>query len=137
MSEEQLAILALLGAGAAAGGLVLTNRSVEPPSVWYRLLWPRDMNEKDVVAFFRQLAGDHRRHVLALEIVASGGRLSYRLGVAKRHSEGVVSALASHLPGVATELIDHDIAHAPTYAWHLSVNSVHRALRADHPDDRP
>ncbi len=112
MSEEQLAILALLGAGAAAGGLVLTNRSIESPSVWYRLMWPRDVHDKDVVAFFRQLAGDHRRHGVALEIVASGGRLSYRLGVAKRHGEGIVSALASHLPGLAAEVIDHDVVHA-------------------------
>ncbi len=135
MSEEQLAILALLGAGAAAGGLVLTNRSIESPSVWYRLMWPRDVHDKDVVAFFRQLAGDHRRHVVALEIVASGGRLSYRLGVAKRHGEGIVSALASHLPGLAAEVIDHDVVHAPTYAWQVAISSPHRAMRADRPEE--
>jgi hypothetical protein len=133
MSEDQLALIALLGAGAAAGGLALTGRSIEPPSIWYRLMWPREVDSSDVIAFFRHLAGDRRRHVLALEVVASGGRLSYRLGVARRHSEGILSALASHLPGVAAEVIEHDIVHAPAYAWQVSVSSPHRVLRTADP----
>ena len=129
MSEEQLALIALLGAGVAAGGLALQHPSVEPPSMWYRLTWPREVESDAVTAFFRQLAGDRRRHVLALEVVASGGRLSFRLGVAGRHSEAVLAALSSSLPGVATEVIEHDVVPAPSHAWQLSLTSAQRALR--------
>lgn len=137
MSDHELALLALLGASAAAtGGLVLSGRGpVERPSVWYRLLWPRDVDAGGVTAFLRQLAGDRRRHVLALEVVASGGRLSYRMGIAKRHSEAVLAALGAHLPGVAAEIIEHDIVHAPDYAWQVSLSSAHRALRTVDPDE--
>ena len=109
MSDQQMALMALLGGGAAAGGLALTRQGVEPPSVWYRLTWPRELDSDNVIAFLRHLAGDHRRHVLALEVVASKGRLSYRLGIAKRHSEAILAALSSYLPGAAAELIEHDI----------------------------
>ena len=48
MSDEQLAIIALLGAGAAAGGLALTRRRFEPPTDWYRLTWPREVDSDNV-----------------------------------------------------------------------------------------
>jgi Helicase HerA, central domain len=132
MSDEQLALIALLGAGAAASGLALTRRSVEPPSAWYRLTWPRDVDGDNVVAFFRHLAGDRRRHVVALEVVASEGRLSYRLGIAKPHSEAVLAALSSYLPGVAAKLIEHDIVRAPDAAWRVMVSVPQRVLRTTH-----
>ena len=52
MSDEQLILIALLGAGAAAGSLALTRRDIELPSVWYRLTWPREVDGDGVVAFF-------------------------------------------------------------------------------------
>ena len=129
MSDQQLALVALLGAGAAAGGLALTHDHVEPPSMWYRLSWPREMESDNVVALFRHLAGDRRRYVLALEVVASKGRLSYRVGIAKRHSQAVLAALSSYLPGAAAELIKDDTVAAPQFAWQITLSSPHRALR--------
>jgi len=135
VSEERLALIALLGAGAVAASLALPRPSVEAPSLWYRLSWPRQVESAAVTALFRQLAGDRRRHVLALEVVAAEGRLSYRLGIASRHSAAVLAALSSSLPGVAAELIDHDIVHAPDSAWQVSLSSSQRALRtSDLPD---
>jgi len=135
MSDEQLAIIALLGAGAAAGGLALTRRRFEPPTDWYRLTWPREVDSDNVAAFFRHLAGDRRSHVLALEVVASKGHLSYRLGIAKRHSEAVLAAVSSYLPGVAAKLIEHDIVRAPDAAWRVTVSASQRALRTTHLDE--
>ena len=53
MSDHELAFLALLGASAAAtGGVYLSGRGpVERPSVWYRLLWPREVDSDGVTAF--------------------------------------------------------------------------------------
>ena len=135
MSDEQLALIALLGAGAAAGGLALTRRRFEPPTAWYHLTWPRQVEGDNVAAFFRHLAGDRRSHVLALEIVASKGHLSYRLGIAKRHSEAVLASLSSYLPGVAAKLIEHDIVRAPDAAWRVTVSVSQRALRTTHLDE--
>jgi hypothetical protein len=135
MSDEQLALIALLGAGAAAGGLALTRQRFEPPTEWYRLTWPREVDGDNVVAFFRHLAGDRRSHVLALEVVASKGHLSYRLGMAKRHSEAVLAAVSSYLPGVAAKLIEHDIVRAPDAAWRVTVSVSQRALRTTHLDE--
>jgi len=135
VSDEQLALMALLGAGAAASGIALTHRSIEPPSVWYRLTWPREVDADGVVAFLRNLAGDRRRHVLALEVVASDGHLSYRLGIAKRHSEAVLAALSSYLPGAAAELVEYDIMRAPDAAWRMAVSAPHRALRTTDLDE--
>ncbi len=137
MNEQELVTLALLGAGAAAaGGLALGRRGpVEPPEVWLRLLWPRVVDAGGGTAFLRQLAGDHRRHVVALEVVATGGRLSYRIGVAKRHKDTVLAALSAHLPGVACEVVEHDIVHAPEHAWQLAISSAQHPLRTDRPDE--
>ena len=129
MSDEQLALMMLLSAGAAAGGLALTQRRLEQPSQWYRLSWPKEIEAERVIALFRHLAADRRDHVLAFEVVAAEGRLSYRLGVAKRHAKGVCAAIDSYLPGAATELIEHDLVHAPDAAWQLAMSSTQRALR--------
>ena len=137
MSDQNLAFMAILGAGAAGAGgvLVASGRGIERPDVWYRLLWPREVESEAVVAFFRHLAGDRRRHVLALEVVASGGRLSYRIGIAKRHCRAVLDAIGSYLPGVAAEVIEHDIVHAPDFAWQVAVSSPHRVMRAGDPSE--
>jgi hypothetical protein len=135
VSDEQLTLIALLGAGAAAGGYALLSHrlsdQIEPPSRWYRLTWPRDLEPDAVVAFFRNVAGDRRRHVIALETVGSDGHLSYRLGVAERHAESILASLRSYLPGVAGELIEHDIVRAPVAAWRLRITTSQRALRTD------
>ena len=129
MSNEQLAIIALLGAGASAGGLALVPRGVEAPDVWYQLTWPRCVDSDGVVDFFRYLASDRRRHVVALEVVATNGGLSYRLGIAERHGDSVLAALRSYLPGVAAALIDYDVMRAPRYSWQVTLSSPNRALR--------
>lgn len=83
------------------------------------------------MAFLRHLAADRRRHVVALEIVAAKGRFTYRLGVAKRHREAVVSGLVANVPGVVVRIIDHNVISAPDFAWRASLSSSHRALRTD------
>ena len=41
----------------------------------------------------------------------------------------------SYLPGVAAEVIEHDIVHAPDFAWQVAVSSSHRALRTGDPSE--
>jgi hypothetical protein len=132
MNDEQWILLALLGSGAAASGFAATRIREEAPSQWRDITWPREVDERGVVAFFRQLAGDRRRHVIALEIVGRGGRLTHRLGLTERHAEHIVSALGAHVPGAATGVVHHDTLRAPEYAWRVTLKGQHRALRTDH-----
>jgi len=135
VSDEQLATIAFLGAGATLAGCAFIDRRrsrrVEPPTTWYELSWPREVEPDKVVAFFRGIAGDHRRHVIALESVGINGRLSHRLGVAERHTGTLLASLRSFLPGVTAELIDHSSVAAPLTAWQLHLSTAHRSLRVD------
>jgi len=135
MSDEQLATLAFLAAGAVVTGYALidrhVSRQVEPPILWYELTWPRTLEPESVVAFFRTIAGDRRRHVVALESIGAEGRLTYRLGLAEHRAAVVLASLCSFLPGVTTELIEYDVIPAPLVAWQLRLSTTHRALRSD------
>ena len=106
MSDQELALIGLLGAGAAATGLALMAGGHEPASLWYKPEWPREIEPENVVALLRNLASDRRRHVIGLETVVSEGRLSYRLGLGQNYSKTVLAQLQSYLPGVSAELID-------------------------------
>ena len=134
MNEEPLTLMALIGAGGVvAGGLALSGRGVARPSLWYEQSWPRKVAPEAVAGFFRQLAGDQRRHVVACELVAQQGQLCYRLGLAEQHSEAIIAALSSHIPGASASLIEHDTRRAPQHVWQLSLSSTHRALRTSDP----
>jgi hypothetical protein len=110
VSDEPLAVIAFVSAALAVSGLALRDRHTESPSLWYQLTWPRQLDGEDAVAFFRHLAADRRRHVVALEAVACNGTLSYRLGLAESQADSVLASLRSYLPGVAVDLIEHDRA---------------------------
>lgn len=119
MSEQELALIGLLGAGAAATGLALLAGGAQPPSLWYKLEWPREIEPENVIAFLRNLASDRRRHVIGLETVVSEGRLTYRMGLAKDYAKTVLAQLQSYLPGVSAELIDDQVTTCPNNAWQL------------------
>lgn len=129
MSEQELALIGLLGAGAAATGLALMSGGAQPPSLWYKLEWPRDIEAENVVAFLRNLASDRRRHIVALETVVTKGQLTYRIGLAEDYAKTVLAQLQSYLPGVSAQLIDHQVTICPEYAWQIRETPTHRALK--------
>ncbi len=129
MSNGHIAAVAFASAGLAMSGLLVRSRQIEEPSQWFSLTWPRSVDQHDVEAFFRHLAGDRRRHVVALEAVGHAGRVSYRLGIAERLAPSVLASLRSYVPGIDAELIDNDVVTAPTKAWHLTLSTRQRALR--------
>lgn len=129
MNEQELALIGLLGAGATATGFALLGTGAQPPSLWYEIGWPREIEPESVVAFLRNLASDRRRHVIGLETVVSAGHLTYRLGLAKDYDQTVLTQLQSYLPGVSTKLIEHQVTTCPDAAWQLRENPTHRALK--------
>lgn len=121
--------IAFASAGLAMSSLLVRSRHIEEPSQWFSLTWPRSVDKDHVEAFLRHLAGDRRRHVVALEAVGHSGHVSYRLGVAERLAPSVLAALRSYIPGLNAEIIESDVVTAPTRAWHLTLSTKHRPLR--------
>lgn len=132
MSDERLLALLLAGVGAAATGRVaLMSRSPAAPALWYELHFPRKVDADGVTALFRSFASDRRRSVIAIELVATGKSLRYRLGVSRDQAASITAAVRTFVPGISVQLIAHDIADAPRYAWGVRLSSRRRPLRID------
>jgi hypothetical protein len=101
------------------------------PELWYEVHWPRVVDETGITAFFRSLTGDRSTSVVALEIVATNGALSYRLGLTQRMASAATAALPSFVPGTMTTLITDKYVPAPTFAWEIGMSSRLRPLRQD------
>ena len=67
--------------------------------VWREIHWPSELPTEAGVGLLRQLATDRFVRHLVLEIEASGGQMTYRLGVAAeaiRRVEQLFTALVPH-----------------------------------------
>ena len=129
MNDEQLLALMLTALGVTTASALLMRERMTPPELWYDIYWPERVDEASVTAFLRTLAGDRSTSAVAFEIVASGGTMRYRVGLARRHAPSVISALRSFVPGVDVALIKGDVALAPSFAWTVHVSSRLRPLR--------
>jgi len=129
MNEQELAMLPCSRRAAAAGAL----RSVAA-ALWSRRRFGCDCSGRErwserVTAFLRQLAGDRRATSFALEVVASGGRLSIASAGQAARGSGRVSARRA----CPRRLRDDRTRprHAPEDAWQLAISS--RSIPADEP----
>jgi len=130
VSDERFLALVVAAAGLSTGGALLMRNQAQSPDVWYEIHWPSSVDESGVASFFRSLAGDRSTSVVAIEIVASNGRLSYRLGLTRRMAETATVALRSFVPGTTVTLIQDSVVPAPTFAWEVGISSRLRPLRA-------
>jgi len=133
VSDERLITLLLASTGFGLGSWALMKQPTDLPKSWYQVVWPRDVDANGVTSFFRSLAGDRRRHVVVLEVVGSGGGISYRIGLSERLAINTLAALSSFVPGVVTTLIEADTIAAPTFAWDMTLSARTRQLRVDEP----
>ena len=81
-------VVAALG-GAALAGLGITpflHRSLAP-ATWFKLRWPREVDEHDVLLLLRHLASSRRPVVVTLEVQLHRGRITHLVGVTKSESE--------------------------------------------------
>ncbi len=134
MSDLGLLAVALGAAGGAALWLATTRTTMQRPTLWYELRWPRELQVESVVAFLRTLAADHRRHVIALEVVVGDGRLQHRLGLADRHAGQVLAALRAQASGLTASIIEQDAARAPVFARKLRLSGAEHSLRTADPE---
>lgn len=129
MSDEHLAAVLFAAGGLAMSSLFLRSDRTLTPSQWYSLTWPRSVDADQVEAFFRFVAADRRRHIVALEAIGHAGQVTFRLGMAERLAPSLLASLRSYIPGVDAAVIQHDVTTAPTLAWHLTLSTKRRTLR--------
>ena len=134
MNDERLLAAVLAATAAAAGGALLMRSKPALPERWMEIHWPREVDDEATVQFLRTLAGDRSPAVVVFEVVAQGGKISYRVGLPARHVESLPAQLRSFIPGATLTLIDHSTIPAPTFAWELGLTTRRRPLRVDDAD---
>jgi hypothetical protein len=134
VSDERVLALLLATSGLGLGGWALMREPTELPNSWYQVIWPREVDAEGVIAFLRSLAGDRRRHVVVLEVVGTGGAVSYRIGLSDRLAVNTLASLRSFVPGTVTKLIDNSVISAPRFAWEMTLSTRSSSLRIDTPE---
>lgn len=105
------------------------------PLCWYRVFWPRPLEEADAVRLVRGWASDQRSPQVVLEVHASAGQVSYLLGSPMSDIGVVRSALLGLCPGVQLVEANDPSADHPELvrpplgtAGSLRASTRHRAL---------
>ena len=116
------------GLALLAGGAHLLGPSPTNGLAWVSLRFPRDLDEDAVVGFLRALAGDRRRHLIAVEAAAEGGRVFFRLGATDAVLRSLVERLHAFAPGVIATPANRDTAGLDE-AWRLGFSTRNRPVR--------
>lgn len=123
----------------AVGGVALAGVGVLPflhrepaPDSWFRLHWPRHVDEDAVLAMLRHLASSRRPNIVTFEAQASKGRVLHLVGVVKADSERLRHLLVTFLPEVLLEPTERTTPKLAR-AVELRLGTRERALRTDGP----
>ena len=106
---------------------------------WYRLTFPQDVTADAVLRFARALTVRRRRGLLgtadsvAIELVATKGALTWRLGVQQREEVQVLGALRHALPALRLEPLPVRQLNAVA-AWELRTNTARRPMSVAAPE---
>ena len=125
----ELLLFAVVGIG--AGLFVLSGLHRQPALSWLTLHWPRALDAGACLAVLRQLAADRRAGVIVIETSATGGEVSYRLGV----NPAAVDDVRHLLRSLIAEIEITPTRERPKLdgAWRVIVNTRQRAVRHDDP----
>jgi hypothetical protein len=128
-------LAAVLGGAALAGvGLAPFLHREPEPETWFRLHWPRDLDEDQALGLLRHLASTRRPNVITFEVRALKHRLVHLVGVAKADTERLRHSFATFLPDVLLEPVERPTPHLAR-AVELRLGSRERALRTDAPSE--
>jgi hypothetical protein len=100
--------------------------------VWLEIHWPSELPAEAATGLLRQLATDRFVRVIALEIEASGGQMTYRLGVAAEATRRVEHLFTALVPlGAITATVRQpDLEHG----WRIAASTPHRPLETARPE---
>lgn len=107
----------------------------------YELTFPEGLKHENVVAFARALSTRPRHGFwrvadpVTLEVVSSGGDITWWLGVEQKEEALVLGALRSAVPSSSSRLVEADQSSASvTQAWELRLNTSRRPLSTGSPE---
>ena len=121
---------ALGGVALAGVGLVPFLEHTPEVDSWFTMQWPRDLPEDRVVTLLRHLAASRHPRLIALEVRAHEGRLTYQVGVPEADATQIPRTFAAFLPGVLLEPVEQS-RQTLRYAIGLPLETHERALRTD------
>jgi len=104
---------------------------------WLRLRWPREVETGQLLAMLLMLHGSSspgNRETLTLRSVGSSGRVRHYLGIPPARLGAVQSQLASALPGISVEEIEHQPRIEIDQAWRAWFSAGTRPLDLKHPE---
>ena len=100
--------------------------------VWYRLRWPREVDEEHVISAFRLLAATAGTPVL-IEVVGARGIVKHHLAVRDGRVGEVTSQLRTAIPGLAIEKLHERPNVKIDRAVEVRLSTRLRPLKTDDP----
>src|SRR5689334_21979632 len=104
---------------------------VPVPRLWYRLSWPREVEEAGVAGWFDQLAALHGRGSVVLEARATTSGVEHRLAVPATRARVVVNAARAAMPGLRLDPLDADYQPLGLRACQVRFTTHRRPLRTE------
>jgi hypothetical protein len=98
--------------------------------VWYRLRWPREIDDQWVAQAFRLLATTGGTPII-IEAIGSSGSVMHRLAVPLGRAGSMVQQLRSSIPGLAIDKLDERPQLTLKRAVDLRLSTRKRPLRTD------
>jgi energy-coupling factor transporter ATP-binding protein EcfA2 len=104
------------------------------PDAWFKLHWPRDLDEAAVLAMLRHLASTRRPSVVTFEVNSTKRRVTHLVGVPTADSERLHHLFATFVHDLLLEPIERP---TPTlaHAVELRLATRERSLRTDAPSE--
>jgi hypothetical protein len=128
-------LAAVLGGTALAGvGMAPFLHREAEPEAWFRLHWPRDLEEDRALGLLRHLASTRRPNVITFEVRARKHKLVHLVGVSTPDTERLRHSFATFLPDVLLEPVERPTPQLAK-AVELRLGSRERAIRTDAPNE--
>ena len=112
------------------GVLPLLHREL-PSETWFEMRWPRQIEPDAALALLRHLAAHRRPPVIAFELRASNGRVTYRLGTSERDAKNLQRTITTFIPGALLEAIDSSKPVVFKRSIEVRLTYRERSLRSD------
>ena len=129
-SEDLLSVLLASSLLTGAAALSLSQSKALLPDEWYDIHFLGGIDQASAAELFGALAADRSAHVIAFEVVASGGVLSFRIGVSHLCADEVLAKLRTTLSVVTSKVRGNSVS-APRTAFSIDIRPGVRQLRLE------
>jgi hypothetical protein len=131
--SRSVEVAAALGGAALAGvGALPFLHREDAPDAWFKLHWPREIDDNAVLALLRHLASTQRPNLVTFEVRSTKGVVTHLVGVAAVDTGRLHHLFVTFLPDVLLEPVERRMPKLAR-AVELRLGTRERALRVDLP----